>query len=142
MALLAVPALLTATREEEAQARKMGLDKSQPKQYLFIKESLDALEAQHAAKERAAREAKYERDRRRLKVGGKGGGQGGDDEDSAGSEEEEDLRTKLSKMSDEEFKQLALERKKRWSKREPRCIERAGKREPLWKATAYKVGVC
>ena len=155
--LVPVPALLTQTREEEAAARKAGMDKSAPRNYQarwrhrrpptrrlarrrhttrgvpvypaapseprltdrttfewgappvplhlctcapasmcmrpirpsllpcclpmhahvhvracvqFIKESLDALEAQYAAKERAAREAAYERNRRRLRVPG------------------------------------------------------------------------
>jgi len=104
-----VPPLLAQTREEEAAARKAGLDKSAPKQYLFIKESLDALEKEHSAKELAAREQAYERNRRRLHVAGKA-----DDEAGADSEDEvEDLRTRLSKMSEEEFKQLAMERKKR-----------------------------
>ena len=38
----------------------------------FLKESLDAYEKDYAAKERAAREQAYERNRRRLKVSGDG----------------------------------------------------------------------
>ena len=103
-----VPKLLAQTREEEAQARKAGMDKSAPKQYQFIKESLDALEAQYKAKDMAVREKAYERTRRGLHVSGKNVDVGDEDDD-----EVEDLRSKLSKMSDEEFKQLAMERKKR-----------------------------
>ena len=96
-----VPKLLRETREEEAAARAAGMAQSAPKQYQFIKESLDALEAKHAAADLAAREKAYDRNRRRLKVRGRGGGGGGEEEEE---EEEEDLRTKLSKMTDEEFK--------------------------------------
>ena len=48
----------------------------------FIKESLDALEKDYAAKEHAAREKAYERNRRRLHVG----------KNDAGGEEEERLK--------------------------------------------------
>ena len=69
-----VPKLLRETREEEAAARAAGMAQSAPKQYQFIKESLDALEAKHAAADLAAREKAYDRNRRRLKVRGRGGG--------------------------------------------------------------------
>ena len=108
---LAVPPLLAQTREEEEAARKAGMDKNAPKQYQFIKESLDALEAQHAAKEQAARKVAYDRNRKRLNVSGRGDADGQADSDP--EEEVEDLRTRLSQMSDDEFKQLAMERKKR-----------------------------
>ena len=67
----------------------------------FIKESLNALEAAHAAKEHAARQEQYERIRRRHKVRG-----GGDDDDDAigGSDEGEpadDLRARLAEMTEE-----------------------------------------
>ena len=64
--LLAVPALLAQTREEEAAARKAGLDRANPKAYQFIKESLDALEAQCAARPRARRRSPLARRSRRL----------------------------------------------------------------------------
>ena len=108
---LEVPKLLAQTREEEAAARKAGMNRTAPKNYQFIKESLDALEAQHAAKELAAREQAYERNRRRLQLGRTTTAEEEEDVDDEG--EIEDLRTRLSKMSEEEFKQLAMERKKR-----------------------------
>ncbi|EOD10801.1 hypothetical protein EMIHUDRAFT_459815, partial [Emiliania huxleyi CCMP1516] len=48
-------------------ARAAGMHTSAPRQYAFIKESLNALEAAHAAKEHAARQEQYERIRRRHK---------------------------------------------------------------------------
>ena len=109
--LVSVPPLLATTREEEAAARRAGMDKSEPKKYQFIKEALDALEREHAAKERDAREKAYERNRRRLGMG-KGGGAGADDEEEDEAEDD-DLRSRIAKMTDEEFKLLALERKRR-----------------------------
>ena len=47
----------------------------------------------------------YAKNRARLRVTGAG--------DAEEEEEEEDLRTRLSKMTDEEFKKLAMERKQR-----------------------------
>ena len=109
-----VPALLAQTREEEEAARKAGMDKSAPKQYQFIKESLDALEAQHSVKERAAREQAYERNRRRLNVSGRADLNGAANADGAASDEEvDDLRSRLATMSDDEFKALAMARKAR-----------------------------
>ena len=108
--LVPVPKLLAETREEETQARNLGLDKSNPKQYLFIKESLDALEKKHSVEEHAAREKAYAQNRRRLKLGAS------DDKGTADGDSDEDgdtLQSRLAKMTDEEFKQLALERKKR-----------------------------
>ena len=103
--LVQVPKLLQQTREEEEAARKAGLDKSQPKQYQFLKESLDAMEADYAKKERAAKERKYERDRKRLQVGGKGDEAVGDEEED---DEMGDLSARLATMTDEEFKELAM----------------------------------
>lgn len=111
--LLPVPKLLLSSREEEKAARAAGMDQSAPKKYMFIKESLDALEAQYAAKERAAREQMYERNRRRLKLSSSADMGQLEQEDEMGEGEEEDLRTRLSKMSDEEFKALAMARKER-----------------------------
>ena len=108
--LIPVPKLLIETRLEEENARNMGMPQSAPKQYQFVKESLDALERDYATKEQAARGQAYERNRRKLRIGGQGDGDAGEDE---GEEEEEDLRTRLSKMTDAEFKVLAMERKAR-----------------------------
>jgi hypothetical protein len=107
--LIPVPKLLVETRLEEENARNMGMPQSAPKQYQFVKESLDALERDYATKEQAARGQAYERNRRKLRIGGQG--DSGADEDEG--EEEEDLRTRLSKMTDAEFKVLAMERKAR-----------------------------
>ena len=81
----------------------------------ITRKKLDALEKEYAAKEHAAREAAYDRNRRRLRVAGSndaGADEDGEDDDG----EEEDLRTRLSKMTDEEFKALAMERKARADK--------------------------
>ena len=107
--LIPVPKLLVETRLEEENARNMGMPQSAPKQYQFVKESLDALERDYSTKEQAARGQAYERNRRKLRIGGQADGDADEDE----GEEEEDLRTRLSKMTDAEFKVLAMERKAR-----------------------------
>ena len=101
--------LLLQTREEEAAARAAGMPQRAPQQYLFIKESLEEMERKYAAQERAAREKAYERNRRKLRVAGTSAA--ADSEEPEG--EEEDLRSRLAKMTDEEFKALAMARKAR-----------------------------
>jgi hypothetical protein len=105
--LVQEPKLLVDTRLEEEAARKAGLDKTDPKKYLFLKESLDALEARYKAEELAAREKAYERKKGKLRIRDRPGAAG----DEAEDEEVEDLRTRLSKMTDEEFKALAEARR-------------------------------
>ncbi len=110
--------LLLRTREEEAQARARSLDASAPGQYKFLAESLAALEKEYSMQEQEARRRAYERNRQRLlgdggrgRSGGGGGGNGaGEGADDGGVE---DLRSRLAKMSDEEFKALAQARKER-----------------------------
>jgi len=77
---------------------------SDPKKYQFIKESLVALETDYAEQLRLAREQTYQRNRARLNVSANV-----DDEE----EEMESMASKIAKMTDEEFKALALERKQR-----------------------------
>jgi len=107
--LVTVPPLLAKTREEEAAARRSGMDRCNPKAYQFLKESLDALEREHADNERTVREQRYQHNRRRLGMGSSN--IGADDEVRVA--ENDGLQSRLAKMSEEEFKQLAFERKKR-----------------------------
>jgi len=102
--VLPVPKLLADTRVEDDNARKAGMDKSDPKKYQFIKESLVALEEDYAEQLRLAREQIYQRNRARLNVSANV-----DDEE----QEMESMASKIAKMTDEEFKALALERKQR-----------------------------
>uniref|UniRef100_A0A7S0LII1 Uncharacterized protein n=1 Tax=Coccolithus braarudii TaxID=221442 RepID=A0A7S0LII1_9EUKA len=110
--LVPVPALLLQTRHEEEAARRVGMPTAAPKQYQFIKEALDALEKAYNEKEQTARQVLYERNRRRLNLDSGTG----DTEAEAEAEEDieqEDLRARLAKMSEEEFKALAMARKAR-----------------------------
>jgi len=111
--LVPVPALLSQTRDEEEAARRAGMPSSAPKQYQFIKEALDALEKAYNEKEQSARQALYERNRRRLNLGSGDDGNSTDASQAEEHAEEEDLRSRLAKMSDEEFKALAMARKAR-----------------------------
>ena len=67
-----------------------------------------ALEKEYAEQLRVARERAYERNRSRLKVSGSAHEEAEEEE-----EEEESMAVKISKMTDEEFKALAMERKQR-----------------------------
>jgi len=101
--IVPLPQLLVNTRAEDEKARNDGMDKSEPKRYQFIKESLVALENEYAEQVRTARELAYEHNRSRLKVS--------NSSSALDLEEEEPMATKISKMSDEEFKALAIRRK-------------------------------
>lgn len=69
------------------------------------------MEKKHAALEQQARQQKYESNRRRLRLEDNTGGVG-DDIDGSEETNGKDLRARLASMTDEEFKALALERKR------------------------------
>jgi len=78
---------------------------SDPKKYQFLHETLVALEKRYAQELRQARERAYHQNRAKLRL---------TNLDAETEEEDvETLASRVTRMSEEEFKELALERKQR-----------------------------
>jgi len=103
--IVPLPQLLVDTRAEHARARKESIHKSDPKKYQFLHETLVALEKRYAQELRQARERAYHQNRAKLRL---------TNLDAETEEEDvETLASRVTRMSEEEFKELALERKQR-----------------------------
>lgn len=95
------PKLLLELREEMRVAVANGVRTKNPGQFAFIKTALDAEEAKHDAKVKAAREKAYQAERKKRGV--KGEAWGGSDEYNS-SDEEVVVRGSLADLDDPDYR--------------------------------------